>query len=426
MLGTVRSDNKALAGVRICLVTSSHIGSNPRIVKEADALQAVGAVVHVIALVINRNAHLLERDESVVASKSWQCTCVQANGFVSRLFRKVLKKVGHFTYFLGVRNFRALWWAYNPVIGLLATEVCHQKADLYIAHNLAALPAAWQAAQRHHAKLGFDAEDFHSGELSDAHADTTIKALAQTLEKRYLPDCDYVTAASPGIARAYVQTCGIQEPLVVLNVFPKADGPAGPDACGRAQPRPSLYWFSQTIGADRGLETVVEAIGRSQCHPVLYLRGSLADGYQAKLLALADDCGLIDQIIFLPSAAPDEMARLASLYDVGLATEVDTTVNRDICLTNKIFTYLLAGIPILASATKAQKEVAENLEGAIWCYPQGDSQSLAMLMDVLLLNANLLLNSRQLAYSYGQTQFNWDFESIKFINLIKNVVSKKH
>ena len=51
----------------------------------------------------------------------------------------------------------------GPVAGLHAAA-CAVPADLYIAHYVAALPAAGAAAQRHGALLGFDAEDFHSGE----------------------------------------------------------------------------------------------------------------------------------------------------------------------------------------------------------------------------------------------------------------------
>ena len=55
------------------------------------------------------------------------------------------------------------------------------------------------------------------------------------------------------------------------------------------------------------------------------------------------------------------MARLAAQHDVGLASELSTPPNRAISLTNKVFTYLLAGIPVLLSNTPAQRGLAAEL-----------------------------------------------------------------
>ena len=73
------------------------------------------------------------------------------------------------------------------------------------------------------------------------------------IESRWLPGCAYMTAVSPGIADAYVENYGVAQPHVVLNVFPKSHAPSGATPRGTARPGPSLYWFSQTIGPDRGL-----------------------------------------------------------------------------------------------------------------------------------------------------------------------------
>ena len=46
----MQSEHLSLRGKTICLVTSGHVGSNPRLVKEADALVTAGAHVQVIAV----------------------------------------------------------------------------------------------------------------------------------------------------------------------------------------------------------------------------------------------------------------------------------------------------------------------------------------------------------------------------------------
>src|SRR5207302_933595 len=101
------------------------------------------------------------------------------------------------------------------------------SADLYIAHYVPGLAAAALAARRRGAMLGFDAEDFHSGEAAGEAADTLRMDMVRTLERALLPSCVHATAAAPLIAEAYETQYGIS-PTTVLNVFPLAMAPAEP------------------------------------------------------------------------------------------------------------------------------------------------------------------------------------------------------
>ena len=44
-----------------------------------------------------------------------------------------------------------------------------------------------------------------------------------------------------------------------------------------------------------------------------------------------------DALFLLWPCAPDEMIRAAAEFDVGLALEQPSSLNRDLCLTNKFF-----------------------------------------------------------------------------------------
>ncbi|RYZ30322.1 MAG: hypothetical protein EOO10_03265, partial [Chitinophagaceae bacterium] len=133
------------------------------------------------------------------------------------------------------------------------------KADLHIAHNLGALPVAKAAIKKHKAEYGFDAEDFHRQEVSDdpASKDFLVK---KAVEEDNLPGVHHFTAASPLIGEAYQRYFPSLKPTIVLNVFPKVQlSKRTSDLSSRTVIK--LFWFSQTIGGNRGLETVVRAMG---------------------------------------------------------------------------------------------------------------------------------------------------------------------
>ena len=258
---------------------------------------------------------------------------------------------------LGIRDPAVVEAAQHPASRDLVRAAMSVPADLYVAHYVAALPAAARAASLHGAKFAFDAEDFHLGDFPDRPEFDFERKLVRAIEERYLRACVYLTAASPGIAEAYSSTYGLAMPSVVLNVFPRSQAPRTPTPAGTAAPGPSLYWFSQTIGPDRGLETAVQALSLSSARPHLYVRGRFAQGFSDTLNTLAIKYGVGEQVHFLDLAPPSEMERLASVYDVGLVSETGSTRNRKIALTNKLFSFLLAGIPVVASAIPAHKQL---------------------------------------------------------------------
>ena len=122
--------------------------------------------------------------------------------------------------------------------------------------------------------------------------------------------------------------------------------------------------------------------------------------------------------------SPVELISFAAQFDVGLASENNVPLNRDICLTNKLFTYLQSGLAIVASNTTAQQAfIVENPEtGKL--YDRANPQS---LVDILLdyeANREMLLNARKASLKLGRQKLNWENESIKYLSLVNKTLNK--
>jgi glycosyltransferase involved in cell wall biosynthesis len=113
------------------------------------------------------------------------------------------------------------------------------------------------------------------------------------------------------------------------------------------------------------------------------------------------------------------MVRLAAQHDVGLSSELSTPPNRSICLTNKIFTYLLAGIPILLSNTPAQRELAPQLKIAARLVDFNNSDEIVNALNEWLVSAPTLAAAKREAWRLGRTRFNWDLEKEYFLRSVK-------
>jgi hypothetical protein len=409
---------------KVCLLTPGQPSTNPRLVKEADTLAAAGFDVTVIYAYWADWAS--KADIELLKSRTWLHARVGgAPGeqplryWFTRLRHGLSQRAsGPVLRWLVPRN-----WRLSRVTPELVGAAKRLQADLYIAHNLGALPAAVAGARKCGSRAGFDAEDFHSDMVSDEM--TSTDNLAQDIESRYLPRCGYVTAASPGLSQAYAAKYRITPPVPILNVFPVEERPLQfrpTDPTGPLR----LYWFSQTIGSARGLEDAIRAMGMlATPHVELYLQGQWAPGYQQEMESVAAAAGLKShQVVHLEPEAPSEIVRRASTYDVGLALEQSKIQNRDLTITNKVFTYILAGNAIAATATTGQTPIIDRIAPAGVCYEPGDARALAEFLEVWLRDRSALQIARQTSWDWGTRRYNWDLEKNRFLGVIDQALGR--
>lgn len=408
----------SLAGARVCLVSPGSLASNPRLVKEADALHAAGAEVHVVASGVVGFVRPL--DETILERAPWagRVRLVEEPPGPAAAARKALERTARLATRV-VDPGRSLWLSvqrHNRMAGLLRRAARGIRADLFIAHYLAALPAAAEAADACGGLLGFDAEDLHHGELLPDSAEARAELAArERIQAHFLPRCRHLTGASPMISRAYSRRYGVSM-ATVLNVFPRWEPPVP-----RRAPAPGgavrFYWFSQTIGPGRGLEEFLGLLNASGARAKLALRGFLRDGYGPALQASAGSV----ELDFLDPAPPDRMISLAAEHDVGLCLEQSEPPHRDACLTNKMFACIQAGLPVVLSPTAAHREFAPRLGKAALLLEgdrAGDARRLAAWLDSGIGDA-----ARE-ADRLARDEFHWERESGKFLARVQAALDR--
>jgi len=411
-----------LSPARICIISPRHLAANPRLVKEANTLAEAGYSVEVIC---GRYSRWGVSVDAKLINPYWRAQYVSfgpSEAHATLYMRQtILRKLAKGVASAGFLSRTISETAYDPATPDLTKTVMKTEADLYIAHYVAALPAAARAAKKYKVPYAFDAEDFHLGDLPDGPENVFEKNLISSIEKSYIRDCAYVTAASPLIAEAYREVYGIKAPIVLLNSFPLRQAPSDPTVnCTKSTP--SLYWFSQTIGPDRGLECAVQAVGIAKSKPHLYLRGAMASGYETELMKYAAEADAKHRVHILPLEEPDKMELLASSYDIGLVLETGHSKSRQFCLTNKLFSFLLAGVPPIMSDTAAHRAFAIEAGLSELIFPIGDPTALSNIIDCLLLLPGRLETTKAKIWRLGRERYNWEGEQGKLLAAVRSVI----
>lgn len=404
-------------GLSVVLVTSGQPSANPRLVKEATALCAAGYKVTVVYCPLSPWADEYDRQLFLRLSEiQWISV-----GYHPRRHRlrytltRWKRKLFDFVFQLSNNSPSLAWKSFVLYGSQLAAAAKKVKAVLYIGHNLGSLPAVVLAAEKNHAKVAFDFEDYHRGEdnLGSLH-----HRMVSLIENKYVPRLEYATAASPQIAAAYRQHFKEIPIYTINNTFPYRYSTAELQTLD-AQPI-KLFWFSQYVGKGRGLELVIEAIGKTGDRGItLTLLGNCSDEMRIYFNELINMQGLSqDQIIFLSPVAEEEIIKVAATHHIGLAVEVPHIQNRELCLTNKIFMYLLAGNAIIFSNTVAQASFFNEHSNIGSLFFNGDTDQLTTLLKAYRNDPALLMQHRQGSLTLGKV-LNWDQEQHKFLSIVR-------
>jgi glycosyltransferase involved in cell wall biosynthesis len=399
----------------IVLITSGQPTTNPRLVKEADALCEAGFQVTVLYQYLSKWA--TECDEILLKKKRWSAVQVGGTPFSNKLIfnlTRIIRKLAYIT---------AKYFSFKSGIAELAIGRCFMllyqsakaiHADLYIAHNLAALPVAVKAGKYHNTKVGFDAEDFHRYELSNSPLDLDVR-LKIYMEEKYIPQLTYLTGSSPEISKKYSHLFKIEVPTI-LNVFPKTDQSSQPNF----EKPLKLLWFSQTIGPNRGIETIIEALNLVHFPFELHLLGNPQEDFLTSCYTEANfdlNCIHLHKPI-----SPKDLFGLSSLFDVGLATESGFSINNELALSNKIFTYIQSGLSVIASNTIAQEKLLITYPQMGMLFEKNNAHSLAEMLKKYNNNRTLLNQHKADNYELGQLTLNWEKEQNQFLSIVNQTL----
>jgi len=400
---------------RVCIVTPGYLSSTPRVVREADALSEAGCDVRVVHTQGPIDA-LRTFDAELVSTRSWRAEAFRWSG------HRPGERLAHRATGVRHRLAQRLSPGFFDVPGLaergegraypeLARLAGRGSADLFIGHYPSGLAAAAWAAARHGAQLGYDIEDLYAETFPNSPAWKRPRARILTIERRYVPRCSHLTAASLPMANAFAESHGTRVPTVVHNCHPfSARNGIDQRRVDRTDGSLSLFWFSQTVGLDRGLQDAIRAAGLVDAPLQLHVRGSVGDDVRRTLEQLADASGLRGRLHLHPACAPDELLARAAEHDVGLALETEASLNRQLTVTNKLFLYLTAGLAVAATDLPGQRGIAGTASDAIALYRAGDVEALRRVLAVWANRPEALAAAKQAALEAARTRWNAETE----------------
>lgn len=291
----------------------------------------------------------------------------------------------------------------------MRAEARTRPARIVHASDLHILPAAADAAQRHGARLAYDAREWYAG-LDAAARRAYVGWAWAAVERRYAPMCDVVFTINDAIADRLHAERRIARPVVVHNA---TDAPRGRRTgalrarLGVSDQAP-LVLYQGLLRDGRGLVQTVEAMADVPgAHLVLVGEGA----QEAELNALGS-ARLPGRFHMLPFTPPDALRALTPDADLGAIAAEPLTESLRMGLPNKLFEYAAADVPILAGAGIVPLRDAVLTHGAGVAADPNDRAALSAAIRAGLDPANRPGFENGLASL--RAAFRWEHEAARF------------
>ena len=234
-----------------------------------------------------------------------------------------------------------------------------REKGFIVANDLDTLMPAWLMSKLRRAPLVYDSHEYFTG-VPEIQNRRLVKCVWKWIEKHTVPRIPHLITVNASIAALYREEYGI-EFRVVRNLSRRWSGAGNPSHAGLGLPenKKILVLQGSGINIDRGAEELVSAM--------TYLPDSLlliigSGDVIPQLKKMSKEMGIDDRIRFLGKMPYHRMMQYTQNADLGLSLDKDTSLNQRYSLPNKLFDYIQAGIPVLASPLPEVMAIVEHYQ----------------------------------------------------------------
>lgn len=323
-----------------------------RILLEADALEADGWDVRILAL---RVGGLPPAEDPRVLRVGGLAGGAKGSGGAHTLLLHVYQWVKRLVPVNSalMRAGRSIAWSLLPggpgrlFTRLFAEAVANHPADIYVAHDLPMLPVGVAAVERHGGRLVYDSHEC----FPEQEFNALERRVWRRLERSLIGRCDLVITVNASIAALMEQRYGLRRVEVIHNAerVPDTESAGRPlrERLGLAETTP-LVLYQGGLSEGRNLDALVRMVHYLNT-PGVHL-AFLGDGLlRDRLAALARRVGVADRVHLVPAVPQADLLGYTRSADLGVIPYRPNCLNNRFCSPNKLFEFIAAGLPIIAS-----------------------------------------------------------------------------
>ena len=294
----------------------------------------------------------------------------------------------------------------------LKKAIIAQKPDVIHANDLNTLAACCQAAKKLKCKVVYDSHEIC---VENHNMKGVYKKLNALCEKVYIKRIDKMVCVSHAAADYFEKKYNIEKPMVITNCCLESDRVLNDEKHDGFEVMMHGVYY-----AGRGYDTMVEALPLLKAYPEIKIAmrgfGRIEDELRQRAKELGDE-----NMIFYPPVDVSELIPFASKSAVGVAITENICINFELSVSNKIFEYAAAGLPVIMSDIPEHRYLNEKYNFGI-ILKENTPECLAEAAIRLYTDKELYNNCAANANKLSE-EVNWENEFSRLIDIERKWVN---
>ena len=300
----------------------------------------------------------------------------------------------------------------------ISNAIVHYKPDIIHANDLNALIPSYLAAKKLGCKLIYDSHEIYVENYTSKHDNFTAKVF-KFVEKFLVHRIDLMVCVSNSAAEYFEEEYKIKRPLVVTNCAMKKD------CCIKELNKEKSAYFEVLNHGQfyegRGYDIMVDALPLISKVPQIRFALRGFGKMEGQLHRAVEKCENISQFCFYPPVNVEELIPLASHSNVGVAITVPICLNFKLSVSNKLFEYAAAGLPVIMSDIPEHRILNEKYNFGI-ILSENTPEDFADAVISLYYDKEKYSILSQNSINMSRT-LNWENEFMKLIELEKRILN---
>ena len=381
--------------MKVCDVVLNSIWYDPRVRKQIIEYKNQGVEVSCVGYRCNRF------DEEQVKRIPCSATIVSIDnkydGKQKRIIRKLIRE-------------RKKNRAVKEAILACAPDVIH-------ANDLNALIPAYAASKKLKCKLVYDSHEINTDNYT-GKKNRFLRVYYQTMEKLLVHKIDLMVSVSNAASDYFAQEYHIQKPMVITNCALASENVSEPVAKNAGFEVLNHGGFY----AGRGYDLMVEAAPLLRDYPEIKLALRGFGSIENQLHKRAEDLN-VTNIIFYPRVKVEELIPLAAGSMVGVAITEPICLNFKLSVSNKLFEYAAAGLPVIMSDIPEHRYLNEKYDFGI-ILPENTPKAFSEAVIRLYSDKDFYQECQNNACRMA-SDINWENEFARLISMEEQMVKSK-
>lgn len=280
------------------------------------------------------------------------------------------------------------------------------RAEILVANDLDTLLPNFIAAWLKGSELYYDSHEYFTGvpELLDR---PFVRGVWEQLERWIFPRLHNVYTVNSTLAKLFEEQYLVK--VQVIKNVPELDSD---NTVAVEKPSQHILLYQGAVNKDRGLEEMVEAMAYIDA-ATLHIVG---DGdVKNSLIKRVAELKIGSKVLFINRLPFEELRSYTLKASLGLCIEKDTNINYRYCLPNKIFDYIHAGVPVLASNLVEIEKIISRYEIGAFIHSH-DPKAIADQINKLLIDRSLLACWKENTIK-ARAELNWQEEELKLLKI---------